>query len=222
VTAALLLALTALSARAAEPAAPPAVAASTAAAAAAPAPQKPARRLFAKISADAKGWKPLSLRAAGGAGPARTQATLRVSKVKGRDRGTPSAAKACARLHKAGDDRALVISVFPAALARRRAHVEVRFKLVEGFVEKADAALVSVTDRRRGAGAGLDSYELRARGVEFEEDSPGSGAILVSALDPRPRGGAVNAGTLKRAAFDDRDVGTADVSWSVTGFGAPR
>jgi hypothetical protein len=58
--------------------------------------------------------------------------------------------------------------------------------------------------------------------VEFEEDSPASGAILISALDPRPSKGAVNSGSLKRGAFGDELVGLADASWSVKGLPPPK
>ena len=178
----------------------------------------PARPMHAVIQPDARGWEPLSVRAGGDPLRAETKATLRQKKVKGGYKGTPSKARASARLHKAGDDRWLVVCVFPKALERGRLHIEVRLKIVEGFVEEAKAAIVTIVDRRPQAGAGLDSYDLRARGVEFEEDSPASGALLISALDPRPSKSAVNSGTLKLAAFGDAAVGLADASWSVKGI----
>ncbi len=61
-------------------------------------------------------------------------------------------------------------------------------------------AIVSVVDARAAAGAGLDSYDLRAQGVEFEEDSPSSGAVLISALDPRPSKSAFNFRVLEARA----------------------
>jgi hypothetical protein len=180
------------------------------------------RPIHAEIAADAKDWEPVSLKAGGDPYQAETAATLRQEKVRGKFRGAASKASAAARVHKEGKDRWLVVCVFPKALAKRRMHVEVRLKLVEGFVEEAKAALVTIVDRRPDAGAGLDSYDLRARGVEFEEDSPESGAITVSALDARPSKSALNSGALKRAAFGDKSVGLADVSWSVKGLPAAK
>ena len=181
------------------------------------------RPLHAVIHADAKDWEPVALKAGGDPFQAETKATLRQAKVNGKYKGTPSKTKASARLHKEGkNDRWLVVSLFPKELERSRSHFEVRFKIVEGFVEDAKAEVVTIVDRRPQAGAGLDSFEMRAQGVEFEEDSPASGTLLVSALDPRPSASAFNAGTLKLAAFDNAAVGLADASWSVKGLPPPR
>jgi hypothetical protein len=179
------------------------------------------RPIRATIHAEAKDWEPLSLKAGGDPALAESKAVLRQSKAKGKYKGTPSKAKATARLVKAKDDSWLVISVFPKALEKRRAHFEVRLRLVEGFVENVKASLVAIVDRRTG-GALLNSDELRARGVEFEEDSPASGQILISALDPRPSKSAVNSGALKLAAFADKDAGLAEFSWSAAGLTAPK
>ena len=210
---------------AASTAAPAAVAASTAAAAevaVSTGAAKPAHPLHAVIHPDAKDWEPLSVRAGGDPSSAATKAILRQANIDGKYRGTASKATASARLHKAGEDRWLIVCIFPQALARSRLHFEVRLKIVEGFVEDAQAAVVSVVDRRPVAGAGLDSYDLRAQGVEFEEESPASGALLLSALDPRPSKSAVNSGTLRRAAFGAAAVGLADASWSVKGLPPPK
>lgn len=175
------------------------------------------RPIHAILHAEAKDWEPLSLRAGGDPETARTGVVLRLSKVRGKYKGTPSKAKAFARLHGPKDGRWLVVSVFPKALEKRRAHFEVRLRIVEGYVEDARASLVSVVDRQY-TGAGMDSDELRARGVAFEEDSPASGRLLVSALDPRPSRRALNAGTLTQAAFASQEARLCDVSWSVTGL----
>jgi hypothetical protein len=175
------------------------------------------RPIHATIHAEAKDWEPLSLKASGDPALAETRAVLRQAKVKGKYKGTASKAKAFARLRGRKDARELVISIFPKDLEKRRRHFEVRLRLIEGFVENVEASLVSVVDRRY-TGAGMDSLELRERGVEFQEDSPSSGQILISALDPRPSKTAVNSGTLKLASFADDGVGLADVSWSVVGL----
>ena len=139
-------------------------------------------------------------------------------KSKGKLKGVGSKAKAAARVVVSKNDRWLVVSVFPAALEKRRLHFEVRFRVVEGFVEDVKALAVSVVDPRPSVGAGLDSYALRAEGIEFQEESPGSGRIEVSALDARPGKGTFNAGKLKLAEFADPRLGFSDVSWSVRGM----
>ena len=183
---------------------------------------KLARPLHAVIHADAKDWEPVGLKAGGDPYQAETKAVLHEEKVKGKYKGVFSKATASARLHKEGKyDRWLVISIFPKALERRRMHIEARFRIVEGYVEEARGELVSITDRRQ-AGTGLDSFELRERGVEFGEASPASGTLLISALDPRPSASALNSGALKLADFDNSVVGLADASWSVKGLPPPK
>lgn len=183
---------------------------------------KLSRPLHAFVHADSKDWEPLSLRVAGDPLQAENAARLRETKVKGKYKGPVFLATANARIHKTREDVWLVISIFPKKATRRRLHFEIRFRMVEGYVEAAQAALVTIVDQRPKAGMGLNSYELRAQGVEFEEDSPGSGRIEVAALDHHPGKSAFNAGALKLAPFADKEVGTADVSWSVTGLPAPR
>lgn len=176
------------------------------------------RPIRATIHAEAKDWEPVALKPGGDPEQAATAVTVKLAKVKGKYKGTATKAKSFARRHKDGADAWLVYSIFPAALERRRGHFEVRLRIVEGFVEDAKAAAVFVVDRRRGAGAGLDSFEMRERGVAYEEDFPSSGAILISALDPRPSKGARNSGALQRAAFPDKELGLVDASWSATGL----
>ncbi|HAZ08154.1 MAG TPA: hypothetical protein DCZ01_06465 [Elusimicrobia bacterium] len=176
--------------------------------------------LHAVIHPEAKEWEPLSLQAGGDPGQAVNAVVLRQVKVKGKIKGASAKARASARLVRSKDDRWLVVSIFPQALEKRRFHLEVRFRVVEGFIEDAKAAAVFVMDSRPGAGEGLDSFALRAAGVAFQEESPGSGQVLVSALDPRPGKTAFNAGRLKLAEFADADLGFVDASWSVRGLSA--
>lgn len=178
--------------------------------------------LHAVIHPDAKDWEPLSLRAGGDPGQAENAVVLRQVKSKGKLKGVASKAKATARVVVSKNDRWLVVSVFPKALEKARGHFEVRFRVVEGFVEDVKAQAVTVVDPRPGAGAGLDSYALRSEGIEFAEESPGSGQIAVSALDARPGKSAFNAGKLKLAEFAGKELGFADVSWSVRGLSAPK
>jgi hypothetical protein len=184
---------------------------------------KLSRPLHAIIHPDSKEWEPVALKAGGDPFQAETKVTLREEKARGKYRGANEKSTASARLYKAGQDRWLVIRVFPKSLvAKRLVHFEVRLKIVEGFVEELKVAAVTVVDRRPGVGAGLDSYELRDQGVEFEEDSPDSGTVLISALDPRPSKSASNSGVLKLASFGSKVVGLADVSWSAKGLPAPK
>jgi hypothetical protein len=177
------------------------------------------RPIHAVIHKDSADWEPVPLLVGGDPGQMRTRAVLRARRTsKGKVVGDLSRARASARLHRAGDDRWLVVSVFPRALAKRRKHFEIRFRIVEGYVEEAKAALVTVVDQRRGVGEGLDADELARAGVEYGEEFPISGAIVVSALDQRASESAFNAGSLRRTSFTDLEVGLAEVSWSVKGL----
>ncbi len=177
--------------------------------------KRPIHAIIHKRSAH---WTPVSLRVGGDPGAARSAATLAIHGRGRRRRGKSSAAQAFARARARGDETRLTISVFPRALRRRRKHFEIRLRVVEGFVEEAKAALVTVVDRRPGVGAGLDAEGLTREGVEFEEEFPGSGEILISALDARPSSKAFNAGRLRAAVFADRDAGLCEVSWSTHGL----
>jgi hypothetical protein len=183
---------------------------------------RPKAVLHATVHPDARDWEPFSLRVGGDPGQAANGAFLRQVKSKGRLTGVASKARSAARLVRAKEDRWLVVSVFPKALEKRRLHVEVRLRVVEGYVEDVKVFAVCVVDPRPAAGAGLDSFALRAEGVEFSEESPASAEVLLSALDPRPGKGAFNAGRLKAAAFADRELGFAELSWSVRGLAGPR
>jgi hypothetical protein len=177
------------------------------------------RPIHAVIHKDAASWEPVSLLVGGDPGAMRTRAVLRARRTKkGKVVGDLTHATASARVHPTGDDRWLVISVFPRALARRRKHFEIRFRIVEGYVEEAKAALVTVVDQRRRAGEGLDSAELTRKGIEYGEEFPDSGALVVSALDGRPSSEALNVGSLRRAYFADLEAGLAEVTWSVKGL----
>jgi hypothetical protein len=184
---------------------------------------KLSRPMHAVIHPEAKEWEPVAVKAGGDPFQAETRLTLREEKVRGKYKGTTVKAAASARLYKTGQDRWLVVRVFPkAAIEKRRLHYEVRLKIVEGFVEEVKAAAITVVDPRPEAGAGLDANELRENGVEFEEDSPASGTLLISAIDPRPSKSAVNSGALKLAAFSTKAGGLVDLSWSVKGLPAPK
>jgi hypothetical protein len=183
---------------------------------------KLSRPMHAVIHKEAADWEPLSIREGGVPGSAENSVSLKVVKLKGRMKGENSRAKSAARLHKgAKDSRWLVISLYPKSLERLRTHLEVRLRVFEGYVEEIQAAAVAVTDSRRQKTPNLlDSYDLREQGVEYQEELPGSGQLVVAELDPRPGSASVNSGRLEKAEFALKDLGFVNLSWSVKGVRA--
>lgn len=181
-----------------------------------------ARPMHAVIHKDAVDWEPLALREGGVPGSADNTVSVKVVKIKGRMKGENSKARSAARLHKGKrDSRWLAISLYPKALEVKRTHLELRFRIFEGYVEEVEAAAVTVTDRRRPPSAKLlDSYDLREEGIEYREERPGSGLFVVAELDPRPGASSVNSGRLEKAEFADRDLGFVNLSWAVKGVRA--
>jgi len=181
------------------------------------------RPLHAVIHKGAADWEPLSLRVGGVPGAAGNDVALKVVKIKGRMKGENSKARSVARLHKGvRDSRWLVISSYPKSLYDSRTHFELRFRVFEGFVEGVEAAAVTVTDRsRRPSSRYLDAYGLRAEGIEYQEDRPGSGQFVVAEFDPRPGASSVNSGRLEKAQFAKK-IGFVNLSWSVKGVRAAR
>lgn len=175
------------------------------------------RPIHATIHAEAKDWEPLSLKAGGDPVAAETKVVLKLEKVKGKYKGVTTKSKATVAVHRGKEEAWLVVCIWPKSLERRRMHLELRFRLVEGFVEDVKANAVSVVDRRY-SGMGMDSDDLRRRGVEFEEESAEKGQVLISALDPRPSKTAANSGAIKLASFGDKDIGLVDASWAVVGL----
>ena len=178
----------------------------------------------AKIHKDAADWEPVSVRAGGDPAEVKTRFSRRVKtvRVKGKqtERGEPSKATAAALVHKVKDDKMLVVSVYPDSLKRLRKHLEVRYFLVEGFLEEVKVAAVTLTDGSPKDGARLDSFGLQSQGIPFQEEFPASAEVRVAALDPRPGKAALNAATVRLAAFGDRDLGFVNLGYSVTGLSA--
>ncbi|UPT75166.1 MAG: hypothetical protein M0D55_05500 [Elusimicrobiota bacterium] len=112
-----------------------------------------------------------------------------------------------------------MISSYPKSLERRRTHLEIRLRIVEGFVEEAVAAAITITDRRPlpAVKRPRDSFELREEGIEYQEENPGSGSLIVAELDPRTGAASANSGRLEKAEFADKDLGFVNLSWSVRG-----
>lgn len=180
--------------------------------------KKLTRPMHAVIHADAKEWEPIGLLTGGVPGSGSNTVAVKVVKIKGRMKGENSKAAAIARLHDGRKESTwLVVSLYPASLAAKRTHFEVRLRVFEGFVENIQVAAITVTERRRKPSSPrLDAYELRAEGIEYQEDRPGSGRVLISALDPRPGKRALNSGRLEKAEFS-QVLGFVNLSWSLRG-----
>lgn len=181
------------------------------------------RPIRAVIQKDAADWEPLSLKEGGVPGSGDNAVALKVVKVKGRMKGENSKSKSYARVHKGPkDSRWLVISVHPKSLERRKTHIEIRFRIFEGFVEQVEAAAITLNGRRPPdpSPRPRDSFDLREQGIEYQEEQPGTGAVTVSELDPRPGASAANAGRLEKAEFADKDLGFVNLSWAARGLPA--
>ena len=94
--------------------------------------------------------------------------------------------------------RTPVISIFPQALQAERTHIELRFLIIEGYLEKLELAAVTAAE---GAGPEDDAATLQAKGLGYQEEFPSAGALKISAIDARPGKGALNAGALTGAVF---------------------
>ena len=192
--------------------------------------QPPEHPIRVHVHREAAHWKPIGLRTAA-EDPAtfmqiKTAFTrkIRASTVKGKRvlKGEPSRkVKATARLHKVGEDLLLVVSVYPASLRSLRKHMEVRYRLVEGFLEEVQVAAVTI---RGGAPSpedeSLDAVALEKRGIEFREDFPGSGQVRVTAIDAKVSKRAYNVATVRKAEFGDRELGTVDLTYFAKGLAA--
>lgn len=172
------------------------------------------RPIKAFIPKTAKDWEPVGLKEGGDPYQGSTGVTLKLVKAaKGGYRGERSKAKAWARAYAVKTGETLfVIALFPKSLEKRRKHFELRFRVVEGNVEKVEASLITVRDRR--AYRDVDRVALRRAGAAFEEEYAASGVISVAAFDPKP-GRGMNVGKLSLAEFPDREVRFADLSWSL-------
>ncbi len=184
----------------------------------APAPEKPraVHRILARLHPQAKHWRPVSLVVGGDAEAARDfwERQLTRRRIKGRLawRGRSCPATAKARSYRlSGGDRRLIVSLFPKTSKLRGYHLEFRFLISEGYLDSMQVASVRSQD------ASLDSVELTRKGIDFREDFPGSGRLVLSALDFRPGRRALNAGALERASFADPELGLLSAGFSARG-----
>lgn len=170
---------------------------------------KPAPRRSAgvKLHPDAKDWEPYSVRLGGD--PFQARGFFARGKEK------PGKAEAFARAYQVKGDTLLVIAVFPEALKKRRTHLEARFLVQEGYLEEVKIAAVT-TD----AAGREDSIALRRKGVEFQEENPGSAEVRIAALASSGPRDALNAGSVRRAAFGS--WGTVDFGWAARGIAGDK
>lgn len=135
------------------------------------APKPVERPVFVKVHPESKDWTPHALRVAG-------------------DPGAPASARCQVRRYPKGEDTRVVVACFPGGLRWRRKHREVRFLVVEGWLEEAKVVTVS-----RSVDEPLDSVTLRRKGLAFQEETPGSAEIRLAAFDLKP--GGLHAGSVK-------------------------
>lgn len=165
----------------------------------------PRRASKVKVHGEAADWEPVSVKLGGDPEQARTFFKK-------------GPAKAAARLYPSGEDRLLIVSVYPAALRASRTHIELRFLIIEGFLEQVKAAAVRIVGGRYAPSDDQeDSKTLQRKGIEYAEEFPGSGDVRLAAIDPGPGAQALNAGTLKAATFGARDLRFVNLGWAVTG-----
>lgn len=172
-----------------------------------------------KVHRESRDWEPLSLRKGGDPASLKTRFTRRIVKVQGKPKGEVCSARVLARAHSVKDDKLLIISIFPACLTPLRKHLEVRYLIIEGFLEKVQAAVV--TAQARGA-ADDDSVLLRRRRIPYLEEFPGGGRVKLAALSLAPGEETLNAAELFDLEFADADVGLASLAYKVTGLGGKR
>lgn len=185
----------------------------------------PSNPLRVKIHKAAAAWEPISVKAGGSAAAAKSAASWKlVRKGKKISGGQKSKAKAVARLYPSGEDKKLVVAIFPEALAKHRIHIEVRFQVIEGFLERVQVAAVTAEP----GGEPLDDANmLRLRGVPFQEERPASGAVTLSGMDIKPGKRTFNGGALKLAEFshtelNPRSLGLTSVEWLAKGLTEPK
>lgn len=178
------------------------------------------------VHKEAKAWQPVSVRAGGTPGDVTTfEWQVKTIRIKGKKRrtGDKSKAKAYVRLYPAGDDKRLVISIFPKKLEAQRTHLELRLLLIEGYLEKAQLFEVTAA----GGGFHDDAAALEREGVSFQEESPESAQVRLTAVDPRPGKESFNAGLIQKALFPEYrpsglpDLGQVEIAYSVYGVSGP-
>lgn len=210
-----------------------------------PAPKKLERRKTAVVGREAAEWKPYPVKKIGGGNSIRTTFLRQVRKIKVKVpaaepaepppegeapkenftisyKGKPAKSKAVSRSYKLGERRLLILSLYPKDLKTGRIHLELRFTVDEGFLQEAKIAGVRILgDIPAASVEKWDSRLLRRAGIEFEEFAPSDGRIEIAHLDPLPGARSFNAGKVFLAQFGDKELGSVNFTYSVSGAQAP-
>lgn len=171
----------------------------------------PASRV--RIGLDAADWRPVSVRlVSGGAGKTSFERQVREG------RGRISPARAVARIHPAPGGWRLIVSVYPTSLRKARTHLEARFLVTGGDLQKASISAVTIVGGRYSPqDEKEDSVTLKAHSRDFLEESPSSAHIILSAFNAGA--GRANAGRVKDAVFGAPTLGVVNFSWALTQIG---
>ena len=205
-----------------------------------PAPaHKPVQPIQVRIHPDARDWEPVSLTAgsepekasthfsrrlkrhvtkkataAAATGDSEASASVESEKLVVTYKGESSRAASAARVHPAGgEDKMLIVSVYPKSLAPLRKHLEARFLIQEGYLEEVKVAAVTISPGPGVKQEDEDSYTLEKKGVAFSEDFPASAKAWVAAISLKP--GNLEAGGVERADFVNDDLRLTSFGWNV-------
>ncbi len=209
---------------------------------------KPRRVSTVKIPREGAGWSPISVRKAGDPESIITQAVLRIIRTKVRapdeeapppaegeepppppppkyifkEKGRPTVAKAVARSYKAGEDRLLVISIYPLSLKAARTHFELHAKIVEGYLDGVEFKAIRRPGKFDKKDFEGDSFTLRKLGEEFVEEGPSGAKLVVAAMEAKPGRLSLNAGSVTGAGFGAKDLGLVNLTYQAAGVSEGR
>lgn len=209
---------------------------------------RPRRVSTVIIPREGAGWSPISVRKGGDPEALSNQAVLRIvrTKVKApaeeapppaegeepapppppkyifKEKGRPTLTKSAARSYKSGEDRWLVISIYPLSLKDARTHFELRFKIVEGFLDGVEFKAVRRPGKFDKKDLEQDSFTLRRLGEEFLEEGPSGARVAVAAMEAKPGRLGFNAGSLTGAGFGSKDLGLVNLTYQAAGVSAGR
>ena len=129
-----------------------------------------------------------------------------------------SPASATAAVYRDGKRCRLVIAVFPEALDRWRAHVEIHYLSDGRNLVGAEVKLIEAGDSR-ASGPRMDSVSLSDAAVPFSEIIPRQAELRVQYLNPCSSDFTNNSGTL-RAVFGHPSVGKVVIDYDTIGVKA--
>lgn len=169
------------------------------------------RPIRVKVHKEAKSWEPVAVKTGGG-DPLELGTSFE-RRIKGK-KGLRSKAKSVAHVYPKGEDKVLILSIFPEALKKDRIHVEARLKIVEGFLEEVKVA--AVTAEEPAPSELMDTRKLKLAGIDFQEEFPSDAVLTLAAVDPAESVSAVNAGRLK-AEFGSEELGLVSLTFMARG-----